>query len=105
MFYKTRRNRGAGSRRQRRKRGRRCWRLRSEEHTSELQPQSNLVCRLLLEKKNINNGRCLTYQNPLTPYSHPHPSTTSCFPPLTSPHAPNTFMTTTASTHSPAVTS
>src|SRR2546430_5968602 len=25
--------------------------LRSEEHTSELQPQSNLVCRLLLEKK------------------------------------------------------
>src|SRR2546427_4384241 len=28
---------------------RRCW--RSEEHTSELQSQSNLVCRLLLEKK------------------------------------------------------
>src|SRR2546430_9999399 len=28
---------------------RRC--LRSEEHTSELQSQSNLVCRLLLEKK------------------------------------------------------
>src|SRR5688572_30987582 len=27
---------------------------RSEEHTSELQSQSNLVCRLLLEKK--NNG-------------------------------------------------
>src|SRR2546430_5224274 len=27
------------------------WR-RSEEHTSELQSQSNLVCRLLLEKKN-----------------------------------------------------
>src|SRR2546430_7754820 len=26
---------------------------RSEEHTSELQSQSNLVCRLLLEKKNI----------------------------------------------------
>src|SRR2546430_12474433 len=25
--------------------------LRSEEHTSELQSQSNLVCRLLLEKK------------------------------------------------------
>src|SRR2546427_6319988 len=25
---------------------------RSEEHTSELQSQSNLVCRLLLEKKN-----------------------------------------------------
>src|SRR2546430_11438250 len=30
---------------------RRCG-VRSEEHTSELQSQSNLVCRLLLEKKN-----------------------------------------------------
>src|SRR5688572_31001878 len=29
--------------------------LRSEEHTSELQSQSNLVCRLLLEKKNTYN--------------------------------------------------
>src|SRR2546430_4587661 len=29
-------------------------RERSEEHTSELQSQSNLVCRLLLEKKKIN---------------------------------------------------
>src|SRR5256886_5888602 len=28
---------------------------RSEEHTSELQSQSNLVCRLLLEKKNTNS--------------------------------------------------
>src|SRR2546430_3357338 len=28
--------------------------VRSEEHTSELQSQSNLVCRLLLEKKNIH---------------------------------------------------
>src|SRR2546430_13483495 len=28
------------------------WHQRSEEHTSELQSQSNLVCRLLLEKKN-----------------------------------------------------
>src|SRR2546430_7169871 len=27
---------------------------RSEEHTSELQSQSNLVCRLLLEKNNSN---------------------------------------------------
>src|SRR5688572_31447023 len=27
--------------------------IRSEEHTSELQSQSNLVCRLLLEKKNL----------------------------------------------------
>src|SRR5688572_31660682 len=29
---------------------------RSEEHTSELQSQSNLVCRLLLEKKKIKNS-------------------------------------------------
>src|SRR2546427_8826679 len=28
--------------------------MRSEEHTSELQSQSNLVCRLLLEKKKNN---------------------------------------------------
>src|SRR2546430_8597577 len=36
---------------------------RSEEHTSELQSQSNLVCRLLLEKK----------KNPLS--RHPPPRT------------------------------
>src|SRR2546430_10765566 len=30
---------------------------RSEEHTSELQSQSNLVCRLLLEKKKIHRHR------------------------------------------------
>src|SRR5438270_6078590 len=30
---------------------------RSEEHTSELQSQSNLVCRLLLEKKKIHTKR------------------------------------------------
>src|SRR5205085_11314295 len=29
---------------------------RSEEHTSELQSQSNLVCRLLLEKKKTKSG-------------------------------------------------
>src|SRR5256885_7228736 len=28
---------------------------RSEEHTSELQSPCNLVCRLLLEKKNVDN--------------------------------------------------
>src|SRR5256886_3856703 len=38
-------------------------RTRSEEHTSELQSQSNLVCRLLLEKKKNNE-----YHDPtLTP--------------------------------------
>src|SRR2546427_960420 len=30
---------------------------RSEEHTSELQSQSNLVCRLLLEKKNKKHSQ------------------------------------------------
>src|SRR5260370_21081010 len=32
--------------------------VRSEEHTSELQSHLNLVCRLLLEKKN-NTGMCM----------------------------------------------
>src|SRR5688572_31486326 len=37
---------------------------RSEEHTSELQSQSNLVCRLLLEKKKIiYNYYCYCRQN------------------------------------------
>src|SRR5438309_11485024 len=31
--------------------------MRSEEHTSELQSQFHLVCRLLLEKKKQNNYR------------------------------------------------
>src|SRR2546427_2291075 len=35
--------------------GRKIRRMRSEEHTSELQSQSNLVCRLLLEKKKKKN--------------------------------------------------
>src|SRR5688572_31663897 len=49
-----RRRRANGCRRgtrPRHPRGRRC--SRSEEHTSELQSQSNLVCRLLLEKKKL----------------------------------------------------
>src|SRR2546430_4855678 len=36
--------------------GHRSLSLRSEEHTSELQSQSNLVCRLLLEKKKKKNN-------------------------------------------------
>src|SRR2546430_5727728 len=40
---------------------------RSEEHTSELQSQSNLVCRLLLEKKNSLSAAT----------SHPTPPTKS----------------------------
>src|SRR2546430_11433069 len=42
--------------------------IRSEEHTSELQSQSNLVCRLLLEKKN-------------TPLNSPAAISPSAFPP------------------------
>src|SRR2546430_10343533 len=34
--------------------------VRSEEHTSELQSQSNLVCRLLLEKKKNDTAVCTT---------------------------------------------
>src|SRR2546430_11044899 len=37
-------------------------RMRSEEHTSELQSQSNLVCRLLLEKKK-NTSNLITSTN------------------------------------------
>src|SRR2546427_5629446 len=40
-------------------------RSRSEEHTSELQSQSNLVCRLLLEKKKPLNIKNLPFQRNL----------------------------------------
>src|SRR2546430_6070058 len=36
-----------------------CTSRRSEEHTSELQSQSNLVCRLLLEKKKKTDIRLI----------------------------------------------
>src|SRR2546430_9146635 len=44
---------------------------RSEEHTSELQSQSNLVCRLLLEKKKISNLRAgmLSYTSRIHNYT------------------------------------
>src|SRR2546430_11878507 len=44
---------------------------RSEEHTSELQSQSNLVCRLLLEKKKKTNTYTDQHSttNPLTSIS------------------------------------
>src|SRR2546430_6462828 len=42
---------------------------RSEEHTSELQSQSNLVCRLLLEKKK-KNRHVATLLNPETSLVH-----------------------------------
>src|SRR5256886_7635282 len=51
---------------------------RSEEHTSELQSQSNLVCRLLLEKKkktiakllHIVNGHIFDCEADSLPYEH-----------------------------------
>src|SRR5688572_30966543 len=60
---RRRRRRGSGcvtpSGRRARSRSPGTWRSsptkRSEEHTSELQSQSNLVCRLLLEKKKLDN--------------------------------------------------
>src|SRR5688572_32674928 len=39
--------------------------VRSEEHTSELQSQSNLVCRLLLEKKKKNKHQSQHYKKQL----------------------------------------
>src|SRR2546427_1523348 len=48
-----------------------CLDLRSEEHTSELQSQSNLVCRLLLEKKKKwdHRGRTTYISRDLRTYS------------------------------------
>src|SRR5256885_8909520 len=65
-LFRSRRGAGVGARqrrlpRRRRARRGRPWPLdgtatpRSEEHTSELQSPCNLVCRLLLEKKNYLN--------------------------------------------------
>src|SRR2546430_8362851 len=53
---------------------------RSEEHTSELQSQSNLVCRLLLEKKkknqkNTTNDSTMTKKIQLLPTAKSYLST------------------------------
>src|SRR2546430_8935481 len=55
--------------------------LRSEEHTSELQSQSNLVCRLLLAKKNARPP-------PHPPPPPPLPSPSPCHLPPPTPPAP-----------------
>src|SRR2546427_8286797 len=44
--------------------------VRSEEHTSELQSQSNLVCRLLLEKKKKHRECSQSNAPPLRPTQH-----------------------------------
>src|SRR5206468_5548918 len=41
--------------------------VRSEEHTSELQSRSDLVCRLLLEKKKKTTAQDTTYNKRLPP--------------------------------------
>src|SRR5256886_8019509 len=46
------------------------WAARSEEHTSELQSQSNLVCRLLLEKKKKKLYHRLQYEIECYPALH-----------------------------------
>src|SRR2546430_12142460 len=50
---------------------------RSEEHTSELQSQSNLVCRLLLEKKKIEASHYFFGEHrgicPRTSHASSHP--------------------------------
>src|SRR2546430_7276019 len=58
---------------------------RSEEHTSELQSQSNLVCRLLLEKK--KHFICLLLTIHIVPMMFPHcsfPLAVTHFAPLPS---------------------
>src|SRR2546427_6360500 len=44
---------------------------RSEEHTSELQSQSNLVCRLLLEKKKHTQSSSTSISHSPTPAQRP----------------------------------
>src|SRR3954467_11494452 len=47
------------------------WVARSEEHTSELQSHDNLVCRLLLEKKQTYQTIPAAALGPARPWAHP----------------------------------
>src|SRR2546430_12638991 len=59
------------------------YRLRSEEHTSELQSQSNIVCRLLLEKKkHVKRSPSLLPAFPV-PAIHCHRSDSTSYMPTT----------------------
>src|SRR2546430_12634075 len=60
-------------------------RVRSEEHTSELQSQSNLVCRLLLEKNKIKRTSPCGRRPPRV--NRQAPTTPSSCPPLLHPPA------------------
>src|SRR5437867_9848747 len=46
------------------------WPRRSEEHTSELQSPYDLVCRLLLEKKNVRSRRSRPWPPPARAARH-----------------------------------
>src|SRR2546426_4243131 len=59
----ARRRRACRSRRRRRRSG---GRVRSEEHTSELQSPCNLVCRLLLEKKKKKTNKVVKIEMVMT---------------------------------------
>src|SRR6476619_7758157 len=56
-LFRSPRDRGAIRTRQSRRRRLAAARRRSEEHTSELQSLTNIVCRLLLEKKKTKQNR------------------------------------------------
>src|SRR2546430_3815645 len=53
---------------------------RSEEHTSELQSQSNLVCRLLLEKKTSSLGQMLESASHAPAFASQLPQNPLCVP-------------------------
>src|SRR2546430_7788780 len=61
---------------------------RSEEHTSELQSQSNLVCRLLLEKKKKEHQNSNPVQTPATRYPPPPDRALGSYITLPSPNRP-----------------
>src|SRR2546428_5418887 len=52
--------------------------VRSEEHTSELQSRSDLVCRLLLEKKKRRQHTSHPYHTPSPTYANTQSLPTSC---------------------------
>src|SRR5256885_11662989 len=66
---------------------------RSEEHTSELQSPCNLVCRLLLEKKNTHSvdgtPPALLSERPSSPHIPTPPAIPHCPPTPTPPLPPS----------------
>src|SRR5437870_10349291 len=60
--------------------GRRAGKLRSEEHTSELQSRGHLVCRLLLEKKKNKKNKPITDTNRNITHHSRHPYTLTTTP-------------------------